>query len=317
MSFDYFSPAQAEQFAFYRIPKVLFTDEQFKPLSVGSKVLYGLFLDRVALSLKNGWVDEANHVYIIYTLDEIMEALGCSDKPATKMMVELEGIELIERKKQGLGKPALIYVKNFASGGGDSRSENVRFKTRNISDSGLGESTAPDSENLRRNKTNNNNTDLSETDPFSSGSVPVTPVDNRRPRDTGRDEERMEMQKRADYRRYFEEQISYDILLHDNPYDEEELEEILEILVDTCCTKRQMIRVAGDDKPAEVVKSRLMKLDSEHIRYVISCMKENTTKVRNIKQYLLATLYNAPLTIGNYYSSLVRHDMAMGFAEGR
>ena len=111
------------------------------------------------------------------------------------------------------------------------------------------------------------------------------------------------------YREIIKENIGYDYLLSDLPYDHDRLEEILELLVETVCSTKKYIRVAGSDYPAEVVRSRLLKLDMEHIKFVFDCLKENTTKIRNIKQYLLTTLYNAPTTIGNYYSALVQHDL--------
>lgn len=111
------------------------------------------------------------------------------------------------------------------------------------------------------------------------------------------------------YREIIKENIGYDYLLSDLPYDHDRLEEILELLVETVCSTKKYIRVAGSDYPAEVVRSRLLKLDMEHIKFVFDCLKENTTKIRNIKQYLLTTLYNAPTTIGSYYSALVQHDM--------
>ena len=112
-----------------------------------------------------------------------------------------------------------------------------------------------------------------------------------------------------EYREIIMENIDYDILRMDMPYDHDRLEEILELIVETVCSNKKYIRVAGTDYPAEVVRSRLLKLDSEHIKFVFSCLQENTTKIRNIKQYLLTTLYNAPTTIGNYYSALVQHDL--------
>ena len=111
------------------------------------------------------------------------------------------------------------------------------------------------------------------------------------------------------YREIIKENIGYDYLMSDLPYDHDRLEEILELLVETVCSTKKYIRVAGSDYPAEVVRSRLLKLDMEHIKFVFDCLKENTTKIRNIKQYLLTTLYNAPTTIGNYYSALVQHDL--------
>ena len=114
------------------------------------------------------------------------------------------------------------------------------------------------------------------------------------------------------YREIIKENICYDYLRSDLPYDHDRLEEILELLVETVCSTKKYIRVAGSDYPAEVVRSRLLKLDMEHIKFVFDCLKENTTKIRNIKQYLLTTLYNAPTTIGSYYSALVQHDLYGG-----
>lgn len=116
MQYEYFYGAQAEQFSFYRIPKALFTEPNFRELSTGAKVLYGILLDRMSLSLKNQWLDAQNKVYIIFTVEEIMDALNCANQKATRLMVELEKqAGLIERKRQGLGRPNLIYVKNFAA----------------------------------------------------------------------------------------------------------------------------------------------------------------------------------------------------------
>ena len=116
MQYEYFYGAQAEQFSFYRIPKALFTEPNFRELSTDAKVLYGILLDRMSLSLKNQWLDAQNKVYIIFTVEEIMDALNCANQKVTRLMVELEKqAGLIERKRQGLGRPNLIYVKNFAA----------------------------------------------------------------------------------------------------------------------------------------------------------------------------------------------------------
>lgn len=126
MQYEYFYGAQAEQFSFYRIPKALFTEPNFRELSTDAKVLYGILLDRMSLSLKNQWLDAQNKVYIIFTVEEIMDALNCANQKATRLMVELEKqAGLIERKRQGLGRPNLIYVKNFAATINDKNCEKV------------------------------------------------------------------------------------------------------------------------------------------------------------------------------------------------
>ena len=125
------------------------------------------------------------------------------------------------------------------------------------------------------------------------------------------------MQERESYRELILDNIEYDFLVQNERMDRDRLDELVELIVDTVCSRRETIRIAGDDYPAEVVKSRFMKLDSSHVRYVMDCMRDNTTYVRNIKKYLLAALYNAPSTISNYYSSLVQHDMYGDGKRGR
>ena len=115
------------------------------------------------------------------------------------------------------------------------------------------------------------------------------------------------------YREIIKDNIDYDILLHDNRFDKDRIDEILDLILETVCTARKTLRIAGDDYPAELVKSKFLKLNSSHIEFVLDCMKQNTTKVRNIKQYLRAVLFNAPSTIDNYYTALVAHDMAAGY----
>ena len=114
------------------------------------------------------------------------------------------------------------------------------------------------------------------------------------------------------YEEIIKDNIEYDYLIQDRYLDRDRIEEILALILETVCTKRRTIRIAGDDHPAELVKAKFMKLNSEHIRFVLVCMQENTTKIRNIKQYMKAALFNAPSTIGSYYTSLVSHDMYGG-----
>ena len=153
-------------------------------------------------------------------------------------------------------------------------------------------------------------TDLSSTElsnPIRSN--PPTPVGARMGTDG--------MGARECYREVILDNIEYSYLVQDSHIDREQLDEIVDLIVDTVCSARKVIRIAGDDYPAEVVKSRFMKLDSSHVQYVMDCMKDNTTYVRNIKKYLLAALYNAPTTINSYYSSLVQHDMYGDGQRGR
>ena len=288
--YEYFYGGQSEQFSFYRIPKVFFTDEKFRDISAEAKVLYGILLDRMSLSQKNGWADAEGRIYIIYAIEEIMEAMGCGNQKAQKMLAELENkCGLIERKRQGLGKPNIIFVKNFID------SSKSHFKKCENHTSANVNTTSPEMLKSHTNNTYINNTDFNNTEYKSFNSFLP---------------ERETEDEREAYRNIIKENIEYDILIQKCPKDIEEINEMLEIMLDTVCSKRSYIRVGGDNKPQEVVKSQLLKLTCEHIEFCIDCLKENTTNIKNVRQYLLATLYNAPLTISNYYLMKVRHDMA-------
>ena len=291
--FDYFYGAQAEQFSFYRVPKVLFTKEQFRQLSAEAKILYGIMLDKLDLSVKNKWGDDNGRVYIIYTIEQIMADMNCADQKATKLLDELEKkCGLIERRRQGLGKPNLIFVKNFITGVEGSVATQIQNREKH--DSGAVNITTADYPKSRGINTNHNNTENNDINPIQSGF----------------DEDGM--CERNEYERYFRESLSIDVLLRENLGEEETILGILDLMVDVCCSKRSVIRIAGDDKPLAVVKSRFMKLNAEHIRYVLKCLSENTTRVRNIRQYLLTALYNAPATIRPFYQAWVNNDMATG-----
>ena len=164
-------------------------------------------------------------------------------------------------------------------------------------------------------KTNQAKKEKSNTDTQSTHSIPIHSPNPSPFEGAAQPPERKRKEPNDAYRVYEEiikDNICYDILKQDMPYDHDRIDEIVDLILETVCTRRRTIRIAGDDYPAELVKSKFMKLDSEHIRFVLDCMRENTTKIRNIKQYLRAALFNAPSTIGNYYTSLVAHDMASG-----
>ena len=280
--FDYFYGQSGEMFSYFRVPKILFRDIRFKELSTDAKTLYGILLDRMGLSVKNGWLDAQGRVYIIFPVQEVMDALGCADNKATKLFRELERCGLVERKRRGLGKPNLIYVKNFAD---------PRFQTREKNGSGAADCPPQDTAESRRNKTESNKTEESEPDPFFS-------------------DEENELDERTQLEEYFYQALEVELLLRLCPDDEDIIYQIVDLLVDTCATKRKMLRIAGDDKPAEVVRSRLKKLNADHVRFVLKCLAENSSPIRNMKQYLLASLYNAPTTMQRYYQNQANHDLA-------
>ena len=182
LNLPYYYGHSGEQYAFFRIPKLLLTDDRFAEISTDAKLLYGLLLDRMELSYRNGWIDEQNRVFIIFTAEEVMSTLRCRSEKAARLFSELDSAK-------GIG---------------------------------------------------------------------------------------------------------------------------LELLVETVCAKRKTTRISGADFPHEIVRSRFLKLDSSHIEFVMDCLQKNTTQVHNIKQYLLAVLFNAPTTMNNHYTSLVNHDMHAG-----
>ena len=288
MTLDYFYGQAGELFSFYRIPKALFWEERFQNLSTDAKTLYGILLDRTSLSAKNGWLDKQGRVFIIFTIEDVKRALCCADNKATRLFRELENLGLVERKRRGLGKPSLVYVKNFSA---ESSSETV--KNRDYDDSVCLKTTCQDLARPRGNKTKKNNTEMNHPDFFPS-------------------DESEQMSNRNLLEEYFSSSLELELLLRLCPDDEDTIYQIVDLLVDTCATKRKMLRIAGDDRPAEVVRSRFMKLNADHIRFVLNSLSENTTPVRNMKQYLLASLYNAPTTMNLHYQNQTNHDFAHG-----
>ena len=286
MTLDYFYGQTGELFSFYRIPKALFQEQRFQSLSTDAKTLYGILLDRMSLSAKNGWLDEQNRVFIIFTIEDVKRSLCCADNKATKLLRELEEFGLIERKRKGLGRPSLVYVKNFSAD-----SSKTRFQNRENHESGGFKSASQDPAKPRCNKTDKNNTEMNETYPFNS-------------------EETDGMSQREQLEKYFSQSLEVELLLRLCPDDEDIIYQIVDLLVDTCATKRKMLRIAGDDRPAEVVRSRFMKLNADHIKFVLKCLAENSSPIRNMKQYLLASLYNAPTTMQLSYQNQTNHDLA-------
>ena len=287
MVFDYFYEEQSESYSFYRIPKMLFTEEIFEALSTDAKVLYGLLLDRISLSRENGWMDDVGRVYVYYTIKSVKKSLRCANTKACGLLRELDEFGLIERKKQGLGKPTIIYVKDF-----------TRFRKAELLDSENQNSVilhtgTLDNRKSETNKTEKNNTKSNKTNPILSGAD-------------------KDMDERASYRSYLNSQLDMEIMYERYPYDRETLDAIMDLMLDVVCSKRRTIRIAGDDKPVNVVKAQFLKVNSMHLEYVMDCMKKNPAKVRNIKQYLLAAIYNAPLTMQSYYQAWVNNDMAEG-----
>lgn len=321
--FDYYYGNEAEQFAFYRIPKLLITSPVFKRVSDSAKLLYGLMLDRMSLSIKNGWLDEQQRAYIFFTTNDVMELMCCGTEKATKIFAELDsekGIGLIERKKQGQGKPAIVYLKKFYVSSDDTgrksrlsetesqdfgKSKNKTFENRNsrVSESKSADFREPKCNNTEISDTEKSYTDLSETNPIIShqgdgvsSSLPEVSPDKIR-----------WIEERNCYERIIKNNIDYDIIV--DRYSIGWLDEIVMLMVDVVCSKEPYIRINKQDYPQEVVKSRFLKIDSSHIDYIDFALRENASNVRNIRAFLITTIYRAFETSDNWYSAKVRHDM--------
>ena len=452
--FSYYYGSDAEQFNFFRLPKLLVRDKRFDGLSSEAKILYGVLLDRMALSAQNGWLDDDNRLYIIYTTREVMREFGCSERKAITLMGELDtrrGIGLIEKKRQGLGKPNIIYVKNFNSviqtdgacgpdgrdgtGGGTSGETGARgggrmgsgsdlgcdtFRENRVAGDGPGQERRgfedvpgqgrrdawddgdvairepdacrvipglPDAgvvamegmdverglpdpswpdvalreglpegtvkkegekregepcgfqtcknvhvqtcrnvqvktcKNVQAKTCKNvqvqtcknvqvsNETDNNETDIKYNISInPSSPFNHDMSGDGGMD--------RSSVLEGFKGKLGYDTMVCDSPGDKHLIDDLFQILADAYCHGGRSQRVGGGDVPTADVRERLSLLTAGHVRYVLAALKDNTTKVRNIRTYVLTSLYNAPVTMGLYYHNAVAHDMAAGAWKG-
>ena len=311
LDLEYFYGSEAEQYSFYRIPKTLFTDRRYKGVSMEAKVLYGLMLDRMGLSIRSGWLDEDGRVYIYFTLEDAIAMLGCGKDKAVRLFKELDvpgGIGLVERRKQGQGKPARIYVKKFTlpsepdAGETDpppaQTSEKPKSALRKKRRQDCGK---PDPNNTDKNKTEKSDTESIYPPP------PLPPP--RRPARQNR------MDQMDAYRVLIHENISYGDLLRGHPYDADLIDGYVDLMVEVCCTRKRSVRINQEEIPTDVVRSCFLKLDREHILYVMESLRQNTTRIGNIRAYTLSALYNAPATIGQHYASQVSHDMACGFGE--
>lgn len=375
LQFDYYRGMEAEQYTFYRIPKVLFTAECFKSLSCEAKVLYGLLLDRMSLSIKNRWFDEEDRVYIIFTVEDVMELLNCSRQKAIKNLAELDsekGIGLIEKKRLGLGRPNVIYVKNFIIKEGPEHEEkepenavnaqkyenhtsrsmenelqevpksyfkeyenqtsrNTKNRLQEVSESNFKKYENQTSGSMKNrlqevpksysNDTDINKTDLSDTEfseteysktnfndtESSVSAIHPNPIQSNLSISCTEPDVMGEMDA---YRDIIREHISYECFQDGRYHRREDVDELVELMVEVMMLPDNgTVRIAGVEKPAALVKNRFMKLNHEHMEYILTCLGANTTKVGNIKAYLLTTLYNAPMTISNYYTAEVNHDL--------
>ena len=291
--FEYYYGIEAEQFSFYRIPRLLIKDKRFKGLSSDAKLLYGLMLDRMSLSMKNGWLDAENRVYIHYTIENIMEDLDCAKATAVKIIAELDskkGIGLIKKKRQGLGRPDIIYVKNFAS-----------IESKGMINGIVGGDDISEVQNLNFKKYKSKKSDGIEDE-----TIEVQELDGNYNNRSYTEKSKIHLS----YVQMVKENIEYECFMQDEKWKDRELyEELFQLICDVVCVNRRTIRIEGQDYPYEIVKSRFLKLSSSHLLYVIQSMQNTTSKIGNIKGYMLTALYNAQNTMKHYYQQAVLSEM--------
>ena len=300
MNFKYFYGTEADQFSFYRIPKALFTNECFKDLSSDAKILYGLMLDRMSLSIKNQWFDEENRAYIYFSIEDIMELLNCGRNKAVKSLQELDdekGIGLIEKRRQGFGKVTIIYVKSFIQEECEEQKKEKPKMVKFTNQTSVEEEETEEVYISNSNNTNINNTNLSE-----NKSNHIVSAD-------GIGSEEDEMETLHAYQSLIKENLDYDSLLVSHPHDKNQIDEIVDLIVETVMCKSDKVLIASNWYSGALVRGKFMKLDYSHVEYVLHCLEGNTSKIKNIKKYLLAALFNAPSTISVYYRAEVNHDM--------
>lgn len=304
-NFEYYYTNEAEQFTFYRIPKVLFTDSRFQNLSVEAKVLYGLMLDRVGLSLRSGWVDDQQRVYIYFTVADVEEQLQCGHNKAIRLLKELDtDIGLIRRKRQGLGKPDRIYVMNFSSG------QRSRNRTPEVEQAPPAPAEVPEP---------NAWTAQDETSGIPQMKPPkVSPqasIKNENKKTEGSEVESIYLPDGRKIERtqqacleFLKDRWGYVALKH--TFSQSQLDGVFSMGADILSSSLPTVRVGGQDMPRQQVEDRLLSLDFTHIDYVLEAIGKVTQPIHNMRSYLLTSLYNAPTTIDAYYDALVARDNA-------
>lgn len=309
IKFNYYYGKEAEQFSFFRISKLLFTDPIFASLSSDAKVLYGILLDRMNLSMKNNWIDEENKVYIIFTIEEIAEIMCCATQKATKILQELDdkkGIGLVEKKRLGLGKPNILYVKNFIIQEVKDKKEKTytreeitnqelcksKFKNDENHNSGNVNFTKQELCKSQCNKTNLNKTEYSDTE--YNNTSPISPSERREIKEdlfSQKQDTKME-----EITKILKQNIDYSFLVKEQSKNKEKIDFVINLMAETI-QGRIDIRINQRMIAYETVKEQFLSLQKEHINYVLLVLDENKRKITNLRAYLLSLLYNAPVNI--------------------
>ena len=333
LDLNYFYGQESDQFNFIRIPKPLLYDPMYKDVRLEEVLTYSMLLDRMRLSMKNGWFDELGRAYVYCSIETVMEYASCGKNKAGDILKNLDAIGLIE-KVLIPGRGLKIYVKNFipkdapkfenqtleapemrVSGIEDNNREIVDNleAARNLNDvvyisnDPVYKSTDQDPENkpgvVYFSNTNNNN--LNNNNFSNNKSIHITSA-RKQPEPMRYDDDE------TAYANLIRENISLDILMERYPYDREILQGMYDLILETVLTSSETVIVASSKYSANFVRGKLLKLNSLHIEYVLENWKKNVNKPRNVKKYLLAALFNAPSTIDAFYQAEYNHDRAIG-----
>lgn len=301
MGFRYFTVETSDNFVFFRIPKVFFKDENFKSLCTDSKVLYGLMLDRMGLSRKNGWYDKNGHAYIYYSVASIQEDMGLSNKTVSKCLKELKELGLIKVVRQGLTKNNIIYVMDFSRPAPDAPDIPEEDNIPILPDEPDGEESSGE--------------DRVEEAPWENydpgASQKDTPDYAAPPQDIPPDKARGKTRDKPSESNYkntvleIKQNISYERLLqkYNSPTGHRIVEGVVALLADILCFPGESVVINKSPVPYDVVRAKLERVECDHVEYVLDNILNNHIEIKNYKSYLLSSLYNSVDVLDLHYRS--------------
>lgn len=345
-NFKFYTGNEVESFSFFKIPKALFSDDRFKELSSEAKILYGLMLDRLSLSIKNNWHDEDGRIYIIYKIDSIMKDLNCKKDKAILVLSELDekmGVGLIRKVKVGFGMPNRIYVKMLNDDENKPTKKTIKTKSKikkvdndNVSmnvdnyvessvdkvgitcgKQNTDELSDFNSREFRHQYSDKNTSMVGESDTNKTKyNKTEYSKSNHINHTKGREKDYLTVEndmidcEAMQYIELVKENIEYDHCMQVGKQEDVELyDELFQLICDVVCVKRDTVRVNGQNYPYSLVKSKFLKLTSKHLNYVIRCMSKTTTKIHNIRAYMMTALFNAQNTVNHYWQQEVQSTM--------
>ena len=302
LNLSFLTVNSARSYNFYLLPKELIDNKAFREVDYGAKILYSLMLNRASLSAVNAndFTDDNGHIFIIYTIEQVMEDMNCARQKAIKMIQQLHDIGLIEKKRQGLNKPNLIYVKDFStifSKDDFLKSEkhisgSMKIKLQEVRKSNRSNTNQNQNQNLSKNniyhseKVQNGNADINNTDTINNSSI-----------------------SNPDIQKTIADNIQINDLKEHNSKRSKEIDELYALIIEILKSTRTTFRISKENMPAPIVKQIFLRLRREHLEYVLDSLRRNTTKVKSAKSYLQTTLYNSVLTINNYTALDVQNFM--------